>query len=87
MEPFELKRRFCNIKCVSREGIVQKIPFIEFLQLLPKDKKNRFFLEQNIFNRKKELIEQLKNGALVKLNFNFWLFIIIFIICFICFTF
>ena len=71
IEPFELKRRFCNIKCVSREGIVQKIPFIEFLQLLPKDKKNRFFLEQNIFNRKKELIEQLKNGALVKLNFNY----------------
>ena len=71
IEPFELKRRFCNIKCISREGSVQKIPFIEFLQLFPKDKKNRFFLEQSIFNRKKELIEQLKNGALVKLNFNY----------------
>jgi CRP-like cAMP-binding protein len=71
VEPFELKRRFCNIKCISREGIVQKIPFIEFLQLLPKDKKNRFFLEQNIFNIKKELIEQLRNGALVKLSFNY----------------
>ena len=70
IEAFELKRRFCNIKCISRVGIIQKIPFIEFLQLLPKDKKNRFFLEQNIFNRKKELIEQLKNGVLVKLNFN-----------------
>ena len=71
VEPFELKRRFCNIKCISREGIVQKIPFIEFLQLLPKDKKNRFFLEQNIFNIKKELIEQLRNGALLKLSFNY----------------
>ena len=71
VEPFELKRRFCNVKCISREGIVQKIPFIEFLQLLPKDKKNRFYLEQSIFNTKKELIEQLKNGALVKLSFNY----------------
>ena len=71
IEPFELKRRFCNIRCLSREGIIQKIPFIEFLQLLPKDKKNRFFLEQNIFNRKKEIIEQLKNGTLVKLSFNY----------------
>ena len=71
VEPFELKRRFCNIKCISREGIVQKIPFIEFLQLIPKDKKNRFYLEQNIFKWKKELIEQLKNGALVKLSFNY----------------
>lgn len=71
VESFELKRRFCNIKCISREGVVQKIPFIEFLQLLPKDKKNRFLLEQNIFNLKKELIEQLKNGALVKLSFNY----------------
>ena len=71
VEPFELKRRFCNVKCISREGIVQKIPFIEFLQLLPKDKKNRFYLEQSIFNTKKEIIEQLKNGALVKLSFNY----------------
>ena len=71
IEAFELKRRFCNIKCSSREGIVQKIPFIEFLQLLPKDKKTRFFLEKIIFKRKKELIEQLKNGALAKLSFNY----------------
>ena len=71
IEPFELKRRICNIKCNSREGIIQKLPFMEFLQLLPKDKKNRFFLEQNIYTRKKEIIEQLKNGALVKLSFNF----------------
>ena len=70
VETFELKRRFCNVKCLSREGVVQKIPFVEFLQLLPKDKKNRFFLEKNIFNRKKELIEQLKNGTLAKLSFN-----------------
>ena len=70
IEPFELKKRFCNIRCLTREGVVQKIPFIEFLQLLPKDKKNRFFLEKNIFENKKELIQQLKNGVLVKINFN-----------------
>ena len=36
MEPFELKTRFCNIRCESNEGEIQKIPFIEFLQLMPK---------------------------------------------------
>ena len=71
IEPFELKRRFCNIKCNSREGIIQKMPFIEFLQLLPKDKKIRFILEQTLFNRKKEIIEQLKNGAMLKLSLNY----------------
>ena len=71
IEPFELKRRFCNIKCITREGVVQKIPFLEFLQLIPKDKKNIFFLEKNIFNRKKDIIEQLKNGTLAKLSFHY----------------
>ena len=71
IEPFELKRRFCNIRCLSREGVVQKIPFVEFLQLLPKDKKNRFFLEKYIYNRKRELIEQLKNGTIAKLSFHY----------------
>lgn len=71
IEPFELKRRFCNIRCESNEGEIQKIPFIEFLQLMPKDKKNRFILEEYIFKRKKDLIEQLKNGTLAKLSFNY----------------
>ena len=71
IEAFELKRRFCNIKCESNEGEIQKIPFIEFLQLMPKDKKNRFLLEEYIFNRKKVLLEQLKNGTLAKLSFNY----------------
>ena len=71
IEPFELKKRFCNIRCETSEGEVQKIPFIEFLQLMPKDKKNRFILEEKILNRKKELLEQLKNGTLAKLSFNY----------------
>ena len=49
VETFDLKRRFCNVKCISREGIVQKIPFVEFLQLLPKDKKTRFFFRKKYF--------------------------------------
>ena len=44
---------------------------MEFLQLMPKDKKNRFLLEEFISNRKRELIEQLKNGTLAKLSFNY----------------
>lgn len=71
IEPFELKKRFCNIKCESNEGEIQKIPFIEFLQLMPKDKKNRFILEGYIFHKKKDLIERLKNGTLAKLSFNY----------------
>ncbi len=71
LEPFELKRRFCNIRCDSKEGEIQKIPFIEFLQLMPKTKNNRYFIEENIINRKRELIEQVKNGTLVKLSFNY----------------
>ena len=71
IEPFELKRRFCNIRCESNEGEVQKIPFIEFLQIMAKDKKNRFILEEYVFNRKRYLIEQLKNGTLAKLSFNY----------------
>ena len=71
MEPFELKTRFCNIRCETNEAEIQKIPFIEFLQLMPKDKKNRFLLEEFISKRKRELIEQLKNGTLAKLSFNY----------------
>ena len=71
LEPFELKRRFCNMRCDSKFAEIQKIPFIEFLQLMPKDKKNRFLLEEYIVNRKKKLIEQLKNGTLAKLSFNY----------------
>ena len=69
LEPLELKRRFCTVKCLSNDAIVLKFPFMEFLQLLPTDKKNQFYLQQNIFEEKKHLIEQLKNNALAKLNF------------------
>ena len=69
LEAFELKRRFCSIKCFSNDAVVLKFPFMEFLQLLPTDKKNQFYLQQRIFEEKKHLIEQLKNNALAKLNF------------------
>ena len=69
LEALELKRRFCTVKCFSNEAVVLKFPFMEFLQLLPTDKKNQFFLQQRIFEEKKHLIEQLKNNALAKLNF------------------
>ena len=69
LEPLELKRRFCTVKCLSNNVVVLKFPFMEFLQLLPTDKKNQFYLQQRIFEEKKHLIEQLKNNALAKLNF------------------
>ena len=69
LEALELKRRFCTVKCFSNDAVVLKFPFLEFLQLLPTDKKNQFFLQQRIFEEKKHLIEQLKNNALAKLNF------------------
>ena len=69
LEPLELKRRFCTVKCFSNDVVLLKFPFMEFLQLLPTDKKNQFYLQQRIFEEKKHLIEQLKNNALAKLNF------------------
>ena len=69
LEALELKRRFCTIKCFSNDAVILKFPFMEFLQLLPTDKKNQFYLQQRIFEEKKHLIEQLKNNALAKLNF------------------
>jgi hypothetical protein len=71
MEPFELKRRFCNIRCNCCQGEIQKIPLIEFLQLMPKDKKNLTNLLKCIMNRKKDLMKGLKNGTLAKLSFNY----------------
>ena len=71
VEPLELKRRFCNIRCDSNQGEIQKIPLIEFLQLMPKDKKNINNLMKYIRNKKKDLMERLKNGTLAKLSFNY----------------
>ena len=31
VEPLELKRRFCNIRCDSNEGEIQKIPLIDHI--------------------------------------------------------
>ena len=69
LEALELKRRFCTIKCFSSNALILKFPFIEFLQLLPTDKTNQFYLQKRIFEEKKNLIEQLKNNVLAKLNF------------------
>ena len=69
LEAIELKRRFCTIKCFSSNALILKFPFTEFLQLLPTDKSNQFYLQQRIFEEKRNLIEQLKNNVLAKLNF------------------
>ena len=69
LEALELKRRFCTIKCFSSNALILKYPFTEFLQLLPADKTNQFYLQQRIFEEKRNLIEQLKNNVLAKLNF------------------
>jgi hypothetical protein len=68
-EIFELKFRICSVKCISQKGIVLKFPLVEFLQLIPTDKRNQFYLQQKIFNEKKNIIAQLKNNILGKLNF------------------
>ena len=46
-----------------------KFPLREFLQLLPTDKRNNFYLQQRIYEEKKYLMAQLKNTAVAKLNF------------------
>ena len=65
----ELKQRFCSVKCISKKGILLKFPLLEFLQLIPTDKRNQFYLQQKLFEEKKFLIAQLKNTILTKLNF------------------
>ena len=77
---FRFKKKFCNIRCISKEGIASKIPFSEFLQILPRDEINRFYLEQNIFNMKRDLIEQPKNGVLVELGSRYYHQIFVFYI-------
>ena len=56
LEVFELKHRICSIKCISQKGVVMRFPLLEFLQLIPTDKKNQFYLQQRIFNEKKTII-------------------------------
>ena len=69
VEALELKQRLCSIKCISQKGTLMKFPFREFLQLLPNDKRNNFYLQQRIYEEKKYIITQLKNNAMAKLNF------------------
>jgi hypothetical protein len=69
VEALELKQRLTNVKCISPKGVLMKFPLREFLQLLPTDKRNNFYLQQRIFEEKKYIISQLKNTAMAKLNF------------------
>jgi CRP-like cAMP-binding protein len=69
LEVLDIKRRFCTVKCFSKNATILKFPFLEFIHLLPIDKKNQFFLQQSIFEEKKHLIEQLTKNAMAKLNF------------------
>ena len=69
VEALELKQRLTNVKCISPKGVLMKFTLREFLQLLPTDKRNNFYLQQRIFEEKKYIISQLKNTAMAKLNF------------------
>ena len=69
LEVFELKRRFCSMRCFSQTAIVTKIPMMNFLLSVPTDKKNIFHLQYILCEEKKYLIEQVKNNALAKLTF------------------
>ena len=69
LEIFELKHRLCSIKCISNKGTIMRFPLLEFLQLIPTDKRNQFYLQDRIFKEKKNIIIQLKNTILAKLNF------------------
>ena len=69
VEVLELKQRLTNIKCISNHGLLEKFPLREFLQLLPTDKRNNFYLQQRVYEEKKYLIAQLKNTTVAKLNF------------------
>ena len=69
LEAIELKRRFCTIRCISNKAIISKIPVMDFLLLIPTDKKNIFHLQTMLFEEKKTLMEQVKNNALAKLTF------------------
>ena len=69
LEVLELKTRICSVKCISQKGILLKFPLLEFLQLLPTDKRNQFYMQQKLFEEKRHIIAQLKNNALTKLDF------------------
>ena len=69
IEVLELKQRLCSVRCISQKGVLMKFPFREFLQLLPTDKRNNFYLQQRIYEEKKYITAQLKNSAMAKLNF------------------
>ena len=69
LEAIELKRRFCTIRCISNKAIISKIPIMDFLLLIPTDKKSIFQLQTMLFEEKKTLMEQVKNNALAKLTF------------------
>ena len=68
IENIELKRRLYSIKCISKKGIVQKFPFYEFLQLIPKDKKNLTIMKNIICEKKKKLLERLKQNMEMKIK-------------------
>lgn len=69
LEVLELKTRICSVKCVSQKGTLMKFPLVEFLQLLPTDKRNQFYMQQKLFEEKRHIIAQLKNNALTKIDF------------------
>ena len=67
-DALELKPRFCSIKCISKTAEIQKVNLFEFIKLIPHDQKNQFVFQQNVFEKKMYLIQQLKNNTVMKLN-------------------
>ena len=67
LEIFELKYRLSSVRCISQKGLLVKFPLLEFLQLIPSDKRNQFYLQERIFKEKANIIYQIKNNTLSKL--------------------
>ena len=69
LEIFELKHRLCSIKCISNKGTIMRFPLLEFLQLIPTDKRNQFYLQDRIFKEKKKYYNSIKKYYFSKIKF------------------
>lgn len=67
-DSFEVKKRFCSVKCVSQYGEVDKVNLLDFLKimLIVNDRKNNSYFSHIVAQRKTLLFSQLKNGAILQ---------------------
>lgn len=65
-DALEIKKRFCFVKCVSKQAEVEKINIYDFLRLMNRkhDDNNRDLLLDMIAKRKLLIFTQLKNGSI-----------------------